>query len=301
MNMKKIQVLMSTFNGEKFLDEQLESIMAQDGVKISVLVRDDGSSDGTQEILNKWQENRKLTFYTGDNLRPAKSFMNLIEQAPDVDYYALADQDDVWENDKLKCAVSYLEQSDKAIPALYFSQTQLVDENLQPLPTPQLLPSCTFYEGLIAHYATGCTFVFNRALLELVRQYKPSYISMHDLWLYNLCLAVGGNIYFDPMPHIKYRQHGNNVIGLSGGWKRSFLLRCQRTLNKECERSNTVLELYKGYKEQIKPEYLPLVRHIVNYRNSVIDLLRLIFNRKLRCSNVKTNLSMRIALLLHTY
>lgn len=292
---------MSTYNGEKYLVEQLESLMAQVGVNISILVRDDGSSDSTRDILINWQEKGYLKFYTGNNLRPAKSFMNLIEQAPYAEYYALSDQDDVWEKDKLKCAVKYLEQGDKSIPALYFCQTQLVDENLQPLPTSQLSPLCTFYEGLIAHYATGCTFVFNRALLELARQYKPGYISMHDLWLYNLCLAVGGNVYFDPMPHIKYRQHGNNVIGLSGGWKSSFALRCQRTINKECERSNTILELFKGYKNQIKPEYLPFVKHIINYRYSVIDLLWLLFNRKLRCGNMNTNISMRIALLLHTY
>lgn len=304
---KNIAILMSTYNGENFLAEQLKSIEQQEGVAMSMMVRDDGSKDRTLSILSSWKEKTQKTIGGGiillsqENVGPARSFMQLINQAPEADYYAFCDQDDVWEKDKLASAVAYLEKGDNDIPALYFSQVQLVDEHLNPLPTAKINPKCTFYEGLIAHYATGCTFVFNRTLLELVRKYNPEYISMHDLWLYHLCLAVGGNIYFDPMPHIKYRQHGNNVIGLSGGWKRSFLLRCQRTLNKECERSNTVLELYKGYKEQIKPDYLPLVRHIVNYRNSVIDLLRLIFNRKLRCSNVKTNLSMRIALLLHTY
>lgn len=298
---------MSTYNGEKYLAEQLKSIDQQEGVVMSVMIRDDGSKDHTLSILSSWKEEMQKTIVGGvillsqENVGPARSFMHLIKQAPEADYYAFCDQDDVWEKDKLASAIAYLEKGDNDIPALYFGQVQLVDEHLNPLPTAKINPKCTFYEGLIAHYATGCTFVFNRALLELVRQYNPEYISMHDLWLYHLCLAVGGNVYFDPTPHIKYRQHSHNVIGLSGGWKKALRQRWQRTIKKDCERSNTIIELYKGYKDKIKPEYLPVVKHIVSYRHSVKDLLWLLFYRRLRCDNWHVNITMRIALLLHTY
>lgn len=299
----KICVLMSTYNGEKYLTEQLESIEHQNVENLSIMIRDDGSVDGTNNLLSKWRKKTRLNcnILFQENIGPARSFMQLVEQAPEADYYAMADQDDVWEKDKLKSAIDYLERGDKNIPTLYFSQVQLVDEKLNPLPTTKISPLCTFYESLIAHYATGCTFVFNRALLELARQYKPEYVSMHDLWLYHVCLAVGGYIYFDPIPHIKYRQHRHNVIGLSSDWKKSLRLRWLRTINKDCERSNTIIELYKGYKNLIKPEYLPVIKKIVNYKNSIVDLIGLLFYSRLDCGDWKTNISMRIALLLHTY
>lgn len=299
----KVCILMSAYNGEKYLEEQLNSIEQQDIENLSILIRDDGSKDRTKDLLCNWKDKTHIDceLLFQENIRPAQSFMKLLEQAPDSDFYAFADQDDIWEKNKLSCAINHLNRGDSNIPALYFCQVQLVDENLNPLPTVKINPLCTFYEGLIAHYATGCTFVFNRALLELARQYKPEYISMHDLWLYHLCLAVGGIIYFDPTPHIKYRQHNNNVIGLSGGWKKSFRQRWLRTLNKDCERSKTIIELYKGYKDQINPEYLPVIRHIINYKNSIMDLLWLLFYSRLRCGDWKTNVTMRIALLLHTY
>ncbi len=299
--MSKVLVLMSTYNGERYIEEQLQSITNLQDVEFDIFVRDDGSKDHTHKILNSWQDNSKLKWYTGENLKSAKSFMDLLMKAPSTDYYAFADQDDVWEEDKLYSAVLLLEQSPCDVPALYFSQTQLVDENLNSIETKKIKPECTFYESLMVNYATGCTFVFNHKLLELVRKYSPEYLSMHDYWLYHLCLAVGGNIYFDPVSHIKYRQHSNNVIGLSKGWKQSQKLRWKRTVEKECERSNTIIELYKGYKKEIKPEYLPVIKSIVNYKHSIKDLVYLIFNRRLLCRNWRTNLSMRIALLLHTY
>ena len=124
---------------------------------------------------------------------------------------------------------------------------------------------------------------------------------MHDVWLYKLCLSVGGDVYFDPESHIKYRQHSKNVIGLSGGIWKGLKQKYKRTLNRECERSNTFKELYAGYKDMIQPEYLPIVKHICKYKNSPLSMLMLIFNHRIRCDDWKTSLSMRIALLLHTY
>ena len=81
-------VLMSTYNGEKYLEEQIDSILAQKGCKVQLLVRDDGSSDGTIGILQKYHEEGYLEYYTGENLKPAKSFMDLLYNAPKAEYYA---------------------------------------------------------------------------------------------------------------------------------------------------------------------------------------------------------------------
>ena len=96
---KKVLILLSTYNGERYIKEQIESLLKQENVKVSILVRDDGSTDGTINILNEYQKQGKLKWYTGENLKPAKSFMNLVENAPEYEYYAFCDQDDVWLKD----------------------------------------------------------------------------------------------------------------------------------------------------------------------------------------------------------
>ena len=130
--MKKVLVLMSTYNGQMYLKEQLVSIYAQKGVDCTLLVRDDGSSDCTKQILAEEEKNGNLRWYEGRNVGPARSFWDLLLNAPKCEWYAFSDQDDVWHEDKLKAA---LEQFGNCVdrPALYFGQTQLVDENLCPM------------------------------------------------------------------------------------------------------------------------------------------------------------------------
>ena len=128
--MEKVLVLMSTYNGERFLEEQLATIFAQEGVSVSVLVRDDGSTDGTCRMLETWKRTHCLDYICGDNVGAARSFFLLLQQAPASTYYAFADQDDVWLDDKLYSAIQQIEKYDD-VPALYFCQTQLVDKNLR--------------------------------------------------------------------------------------------------------------------------------------------------------------------------
>ena len=128
--MNHVVVLLSTYNGERFLEEQLESIVAQKGVKPTIIVRDDGSTDRTREILDKWQEGGRLRWYNGPNMGPARSFLNLLRDSDDADYYAFSDQDDYWLPEKLDVATSKLAPYGDE-PALYFSQTQLVDKDLK--------------------------------------------------------------------------------------------------------------------------------------------------------------------------
>ena len=97
----KVLVLMSTYNGEKYLREQIDSILGQRGVEVSLLVRDDGSTDATLTTLDEYKESGRLDYYCGNNLGPARSFMHLLQNAPASDFYAFSDQDDKWMDDKL--------------------------------------------------------------------------------------------------------------------------------------------------------------------------------------------------------
>lgn len=227
--MKKVQVLLSSYNGEKYLAAQLESILAQDYEEISILIRDDGSTDRTLEIIQYYADKyANIAYYVGKNLGVQQSFFQLMQHADKMaDYYAFSDQDDVWLPEKIRQAVQLLEKQDQSLPLLYASKTTLVDAELKEIPIRKkrvkIRPE--FGNALVENVCTGCTEVFNRRLLELVTKQTPTYAIMHDWWLY-LCATAFGWVYYDVNSYILYRQHGNNQVGSSvsfvDDWSRRF-------------------------------------------------------------------------------
>lgn len=294
-------VLLSTFNGERYLEKQLQSLINQKGVDITIVVRDDGSTDGTIDILNRWQSRGKLTWYTGENLRPAKSFMNLLMCAPDAEYYAFCDQDDIWLENKLKTAVDALKNIGSQQPALYYCQWQMVDEDLSNIPTPKLKVRGTFGESILTNPAAGCTQVFNRRLLEIIRSYMPSYISMHDSWVYRVCLAVGAQVVFDKNAYILYRQHQNNVLGGTSSIYKRLRRRLKTSLKDPHQRSRTVTELINGYRDVMPKANYELLLSVANYSQSISNKIKLILNKSLRTENKETNLMFLISILLNKF
>ena len=297
--MKKTTILLSTYNGEKFLREQIDSILSQKGCELQILVRDDGSIDSTTDILDEYQNKGLLKWYRGENLKPARSFMELLKNSPESDYYAFSDQDDYWLDNKIETAVNKIELSSK--PALYFSQTQLTDENLNPIKTSKITPYCSLGEALMIFYASGCTFVFNKKLRNIILEYTPAYISMHDNWLYTVCLAIGGYVYFDKSYHILYRQHSNNVIGLNNTFIKTQKIRLIRLIEGKRERSNIAKELLKGYSKYLNENDKKLIFQAANAHESIVSRIKLIFNKDFKCKSLKNNIISRIAVLLGVY
>ena len=127
-----ILVLMSTYNGELYLPEQIESIMQQKDVNVSLLIRDDGSKDNTENIVKQFQGKypNRIDFYRGKNLGPAKSYLDLIKTAKKYEYYAFADQDDYWEKEKLNRAISKIKDANNKNGKVYLSSLHLVDKDL---------------------------------------------------------------------------------------------------------------------------------------------------------------------------
>lgn len=188
--MKTVCILLSTYNGEKYLIEQIDSLLNQEKVDISIIARDDGSIDSTKEILAKYKEkDSRFDYYVGKNIGPAQSFFDLLFKANKADYYAFADQDDVWDNDKLKCAVDMLEREDGKRPNMYYSNLRIVDRNLKFYRFSHDIPAVqkSRYSCLVEDVATGCTMVFNDVVLEYVKMGRPEYCSMHDTWIYFPC------------------------------------------------------------------------------------------------------------------
>jgi rhamnosyltransferase len=215
--MNKVLVLLSTYNGEKYLRTQLESLKNQEGVELSVLVRDDGSKDSTLQILNEYAHEMDLSYEAAENIGSTRSFMELVRQCPgDYDYYAFCDQDDYWHEDKLITAVERLKTFDMAKPALYYSGQQLVDADMNPIYNHVLDDKRNVYANAIFNQMAGCTSVFNQALMKYVKHVfnNEGAPGFHDSVIYRICVLADGNIICDPEGKIDYRQHGSNVVGL---------------------------------------------------------------------------------------
>lgn len=301
--MNSVCVLISTYNGQKYLQEQLDSLYAQRGVRLTILARDDGSSDRTPDILREnANANDCVKWYRGANLGPAKSFLNLMTGAPDADYYAFCDQDDVWDDDKLICAVRMLDRIDQSKPALYHSNLRLVDRELgylgiahdKPLAEPAR------YTALAESVATGCTMVMNRAARELLRERLPDRCKMHDEWTY-LVVSLTGKVVYDFTPHISYRQHEDNVLSIRPGTKALKVMTAKiRRMRTEgwIPRSVQAGELYKKYQDILTDKDIDMAKKMAEYRESVSGRMRLLFEPHIHGSNAVKDLEYRIKVLL---
>jgi glycosyltransferase involved in cell wall biosynthesis len=216
----KVVVLMSTWQGERFVEEQLRSILDQLPAGGQVIVRDDGSTDGVVTRIEALADAR-VTVMRGQNLGFARSFLCLLDAAPDdADVIMLSDQDDVWLPGKIARAVSGLAGVQDR-PGLYCSRLHLVDEALQPIDLSFKWPRPpSFRNALVENIAVGCTCAVNRPGLLLARQTgNVQLVHFHDWWLY-LVMSAFGEIIADPEPTILYRQHAGNAVGARSGWTR---------------------------------------------------------------------------------
>lgn len=299
--MKKVTILLSSFNGEAYLEEQLGSIVAQKDVQTTILVRDDGSSDRTCDILSQWQQKADLSWYRGENIGPARSFMDLLRQAGDSCYYAFSDQDDYWLSDKLKAAVDKLELYEKR-PALYFCQTELVDKNLNRVNSVVIHPRLTFGEALVYQFVGGCTMVMNRALRDIILKYDPQYLSMHDVWIYDVAQAIGAHVVFDHIPHILYRQHGGNVTGQSTSVMTEWKHRTGRLVKRDLHsRSKVAQEIQKGYFSMMPEENRSILTDFIEAKTHLKQRLKLLRDRRFRCGDRETYHHFRMAVLMNIY
>ena len=224
-----IAILMSTYNGERFIEDQIRSILNQSYCDFRLYIRDDGSSDDTLTIIQelKKQDNRINLMNANVNLGPAYSFLTLAKSV-EADLYFFSDQDDYWKEDKLQRAVSELKSITD--PALYHTDLDIVDDSL-------ISYGNSFYKDQICDYnslflqnsVVGCTIAFNKPLHELLFDGSelPQDIVMHDWWV-ALTAYCFGVIIFDKSQTIMYRQHDGNVIGEK---KRTLMMKIKSLLN----------------------------------------------------------------------
>ena len=219
MHNGQIAILLATFNGCRFLPAQIDSILQQSIRSWSIWVSDDGSVDGTLAVLQGYQAaigGDRLHIFRGPQKGFSRNFLSLVcNPVIEADFFAFADQDDVWLPDKLQHATAVLKSCPEDRPALYCSRTLIIDgfgvRQGQSL-LKQVKPS--FGNALIQNIASGNTMVFNAAARQLLMKAGPDVdVFAHDWWVYLAVKAVGGIVIFDPVPRVEYRQHGDNQVG----------------------------------------------------------------------------------------
>lgn len=292
---------MSTYNGEKYIREQLDSILAQErDFSLDIWVRDDGSSDTTCQILQEYADAGKLQWYTGDNLRSAKSFLDLVQHCTGYDYYAFSDQDDYWHPDKLQKAVMALEE--KTCPAIYCANARLVDSNGMDLGRNvyNRVPHCDFYSVVCGGNIMGCTMVFNRQLAQIIQSNPmPQKMIMHDSILLSICTLHDGVIVFDENPYMDYRQHGNNVVGAQWSKWDALKDRLDRITKRQdvsiAQQAESVLAAYPASQNEEKRKFL---QQVADYRKNFGSALSLACSRKPKFNGMNMEVTMRLAILL---
>lgn len=213
----QIVILMAVFNGGAYLQDQLDSFARQTHADWRLIVSDDGSTDDSLAILDRFAAEHPVHIQAGPGQGFAANFLALLGSAPkDAAFVALSDQDDVWFDARLERGRRALEGVDDATPALYCARTVVVDQRLTPLhETPLFVRPAAFPNALVQSLGGGNTMMLNRAALDLVGDAaaEAGPIVAHDWWLYQIIAGCGGTVINDPEPVLNYRQHGGNQIG----------------------------------------------------------------------------------------
>ncbi|MDO4296135.1 MAG: glycosyltransferase family 2 protein [bacterium] len=307
---QKVQILMSTYNGTAYIRTQLESIVRLTGVEQTLLIRDDGSTDGTQEILNEYAEKYPwIHWFQGENIGVQKSFFELIQKADIEDtsiaYFSFADQDDEWLPEKLHHAILKIQEKERTaptpvIPVLYCSDKYIVDEKLEPISVTVSRPvrKISFGNALVQNICTGCTAVINRELLRLIREHIPQNLDaviMHDWWLY-LTASCFGEVIYDTTPYIRYRQHGKNTSGAMLSKKGLFKYRMRQLLRPRGEIYRQVKIFNSSFSVPEKEKRL--LYELLKAENSIVQRIRIIFTNKIYRQKLDDNFVLKGIILL---
>ena len=305
--MEKVLVLLSTYNGSKYIKEQLDSIIKQSGVTPRLLVRDDGSSDKTLDILELYRKSNPDLFEDvihGQNVGSTASFSELMRVAFETygsqyEFFSFADQDDSWLEEKLNRAVLRLIYLEKSTPNMYCSDKIIVDSNLKRIDgicPPKI--ELTKGRALARNVATGCTMVFNKRALELFVTHKTGFIKIHDHAIFLICSFLG-NVIYDNEAFILYRQHGHNQLGGMDTFKERMRDRFKKKgkLNEHLlERTATAFK--DTYLDLLSEEDIKLINVMSFYRTSFSNRMRLFFSKEISKERFEENAFFKLKVLM---
>lgn len=294
---KRVAILLCTYNGSKFLRKQLDSITNQTYQNWVIFASDDGSTDGTLDIIHEYQQNYgqdKVILLRGPNKGFAWNFISALECCGEgFDYFAFCDQDDEWLEEKLACALHHLASKNLQLPAVYCGRTILTDAVGQEIGfSPLFNKTPSFRNALVQSIAGGNTMVMNKLARDIViKTPKWQEIISHDWWVYILITGCGGNVYYDRSPTIKYRQHQENIIG-SNLTMLARIQRIKKLMDGHFKHWNDKnIELLMPFRHLLTTENTKVLLSFENRRNSnILNRIKMIFDARLYrqtwCGNI---------------
>lgn len=295
----RTQILMSTYNGGQYIRTQLDSIINQSIENKSLLIRDDGSTDDTLDIIREYQKVYPwIILWEGENIGVQRSFFELIALADTTaDFVAFADQDDQWLPEKLSRAEKCLEEFPVTVPLLYCSDKLIVGKDLEEInvTVSRVVKKVTFGNALVQNICTGCTALINRSLLVLLQQHiptNPDAVIMHDWWLY-LVASCFGHVYYDKEAFIRYRQHGHNTSGAMLNKKVLLKYRIGQLLKPRGELYRQIEEFYNTFIENINKKNSVLILKILKSEHGVVHRFSLALDRRFFRQKISDDLVFR--------
>ena len=298
---RKIDILLSTYNGSKFLHELMVSLLQQTWQDWTLLVRDDGSTDDTVAIIQDYADrypDQIVLFKDNDqHLGPSQSFSRLLEHAH-ADYIMFCDQDDVWLNHKVEWTLRKmmeLEQEFPGQPLLVHTDLTVVDQNLRVLSDSywkyqKLDPMRNHFNHLLVqNMVTGCTMMINRPLRDLILP-VPQQAVMHDWWI-ALVASMSSGIYHIERPTILYRQHNSNKVGAH-----KYSLRYFWSIRRKLQQSidgimGQAMAFQERFADRLQPDQMRILDHFVhllrqNRLARMADLMRFGFAKHGTIKNI---------------
>ena len=270
----QIDILLATYNGEKYLKCQLDSILNQTHKNIRILINDDCSTDGTKGILEEYEKKDKriIVNYNEKNLGYIKNFENLLKRVENK-FFMLSDQDDFWMENKVEIS---LEKLLKDNADLVFTDLEVVDENLNQI-TPSLVKFMKMNKNIQKHKdyklvflrncVTGCTIISKKELIDKYIPIPEEKPMVHDWWM-ALIISQIGKLSFLDKPTIKYRQHGKNELGIYG--MKNYIQDFDEYRKKYIDLKLAQFDIYiKNQKSFENKELIKLSESAVNYLNNI--------------------------------
>lgn len=296
---KKVNVLVAVYNGEKYLREQLDSVLAQTYPDIEIYIRDDGSTDGSKNILKEYEKYRNVHVIYGENIGFSQNFLSLLKIASDGDYWAFCDQDDYWFPEKVEKSVAWLKLQDEQKPQMYSCAYYNTDEYLQNK-SLRLKPSYRYdFPQKITHIIhRGFSTTFNKVARQMALRSDFKGIPSHDHWIEYITF-VFGNIYDATEPLAYHRRHFD-AFGYDTKHHFRYLKRTIETLDTFNHIiTDTAKEFYEVFHDELDEKDRKLLKCFLIDRYSFKNSLRkAFFPQRWIPNSWKTEIFTRVCMLI---
>lgn len=294
----RIAILMSTYNGEKFLDKQLESIAMQTVAQdITLYIRDDGSSDSTFDIIENWKNKIHIVLYKGKNAGPAMSFWQLLmNQEIQADYYAFCDQDDIWDKNKVEESIRVLTSGS----CLAICNSRLIDQNDMVISSKYIegTPKFSYQSLFVGGIAQGCAMTFTDELRHYICSKAISCVPMHDL-IVDLYALSFGKVEWLETPLFGYRVHSNNVAAKEN---KGFIKRIRTTIwNWKNSDMGDVAEELLSNSDDFSDIDRRFLMSASTYKKKISAKINLLRNKATKDTNMRIKRSYYLRIILNLY